>query len=210
MTVIRWDQEGDKRYETGVDRGVLFLTGGQALPWNGLKQVTEKTDREVKSYYLDGQKYLDRYVPGSYEANLEAYTYPDELDTLLGLSEFAPGVYLHDQSAGLFNLSYRTGIGDDLDAEAGYRIHVIYNVLAVPSPVAMPSKSDTVTLTPFQWTLKGTPSQLFGARPTSHISFDTRMLDPDVLLVVESSLYGTAITDPYLPPLVNFLDLIAP
>jgi hypothetical protein len=210
MTKLAWDQVGDRRYEMGVDRGVLFLSNGITLPWNGLKSVQEKTDREVKSFYIDGQKYLDRHVPGSYAATLEAFTYPDELDTLLGLSEFAPGVYLHDQSAGLFHLSYRTGIGDDLDPEAGYRIHIVYNVIAVPTDRNVPSIADTVNLTPFQWALSGTPSQLFGARPTSHLSIDTRLVDPDALEVIENTIYGTLHTDPYLPSLVNFLDMIAP
>ena len=46
MTALTWDQVGDRRYETGVDKGVLYLadpsgqyTEGEA--WNGLTAVNE-------------------------------------------------------------------------------------------------------------------------------------------------------------------------
>jgi hypothetical protein len=57
MTVLEWDKIGDRRYETGVDRGVLFPPNGPAVPWNGLTAITETVSREVKSYYVDGVKY---------------------------------------------------------------------------------------------------------------------------------------------------------
>jgi hypothetical protein len=75
MTALEWDKVGDRRYETGIDRGVLFVKGGPAVPWNGLSSVTEAVGRDVKSYYLDGVKYLDHHVPGSYSAKLAAFTY---------------------------------------------------------------------------------------------------------------------------------------
>src|SRR4051812_9206458 len=97
MTALAWDQVGTRRYETGIDRGVLYTLDGVAVPWNGLVSISEDLEREVKSYYLDGVKYLDHQVLGAYAAKLGAYTYPDELDALLGLHDFAPGVVLHDQ-----------------------------------------------------------------------------------------------------------------
>jgi hypothetical protein len=63
MTEIKWDEVGARRYETGVDRGVLYLPAGTAVPWNGLTAVTENVERDVKSYYIDGVKYLDQQVP---------------------------------------------------------------------------------------------------------------------------------------------------
>lgn len=209
MTALEWDKIGDRRYETGVDRGVLFPPDGPAVPWNGLTSVTETVSREVKSYYIDGIKYLDHHIPGSYAAKLAAFTYPDELDTLLGMSEYAPGVFLHDQRTKLFHLSYRTLVGNDIDGtEHGYKIHVIYNILAIPSDNAMETISDTVSVNPFEWDLTGTPNLMFGARPTAHISLDSRRIDPTLLETLEDLIYGTAELDPSLPNLVDLLALV--
>lgn len=218
MTVLEWDKVGDRRYETGIDRGVLFPPNAPAVPWNGLTSVTETVSRDVKSYYLDGVKYLDHHVPGSYAAKLAAFTYPDELETLLGMTEYAPGVFLHDQRAKLFHLSYRTLVGNDVDGtDHGYKVHVVYNLLAVPSDKAMNSLSNQVSAEPFEWDLTGTPNVMFGIRPTSHISVDSRKISPAMLAIVEGLLYGTPHvdddhpgTDPSLPGLIDLLALVAP
>src|SRR5215204_7134875 len=116
MTALVWDQVGERRYETGIDHGVLYLDSGDAVPWNGLIGVNEIVGRETKPYYIDGIKFLDHKVLGSYAAKLSAYTYPDEMDELVGTLEFTPGVFLHDQpSAKFFNLTYRTMVGNDVD-----------------------------------------------------------------------------------------------
>jgi hypothetical protein len=208
MTPLVWDQVGERRYEMGVDRGVLYLPDGSAVAWNGLTSVNETVSREVKSYYIDGIKYLDHHVPGSYAAKLSAFTYPDEFEALVGNPEFAPGVVLHDQRSKLFNLSYRTQVGSDLDEELGYKVHVLYNLLANPSDITFDSKSDSPDLKPFTWDLTGTPSVMFGIRPTSHISLDSRRIDPDLLFEIEGLLYGMPTTDPALPNLVDLLGLV--
>lgn len=208
MTVLEWGAVGDRRFETGVDRGVLYMPDGSAIAWNGLTNVTETRTREIKSYYLDGVKYLDRHVPGSYAAKLAAFTYPDELEGLLGNPEFAPGVTLYDQKASYFHLSYRTGIGNDLDPQAGHKIHVVYNVTASPADFSIDTASDQITAKPFEWNLVGTPQILYGIRPTSHISIDTTRLDPEVLAEVEAVLYGTEEEDAALPDFIELLTMM--
>lgn len=208
MTALEWDRVGQRFFEKGVDRGVLYPRGGAAVPWNGLTNVTENSTSEVKSFWMDGVKYLDHHVPGSYSAKLEAFTYPDELEDLTGTARYAPGVYLHDQKARIFHLSYRTGIGNDIDQNAGYKIHIVYNVMAMPSSSGMSTLSDTVDVAKMTWDLTGTPPQMFGVRPTSHISLHSLSMDPALLENVESLLYGTANTDPALPSMVDLLTLI--
>lgn len=218
MTTLTWDQVGDRRFESGVDRGVLYLPDGSAVAWNGLVSITEEVDREVKSYFIDGVKYLDHQVPGVYAAKLGAFTYPDELDELIGNRQFSPGVYVHDQHSQLFNMVYRTREGNDLDVDAGYKIHVVYNILATPSPVGLSTLSDSPDAALFEWSLTGTPSQMFGVRPTSHISLHSRGMDPVVLSVIEDFLYGTngdpeadpvvPPTDPILPDLATLLNML--
>lgn len=208
MTALAWDQVGDRRYESGVDRGVLYTRDGIAVPWNGLVSVTENTEREVKSYFIDGIKFLDHQVPSVYSAKLGAFTYPDELDELIGVSKFVPGVFVHDQRSKLFHLSYRTREGNDLEGpEADYKIHIVYNVLAVPSSAAFNSISNSPATALFEWSLTSAPPQMLGIRPTSHISLHSRSIDSTLLEILENLLYGTDDADPSLPDLVDLLAL---
>ena len=210
MTALVWDQVGERRYETGVDRGVLYPPSGVAVPWNGLISVNETVTREVKSYYIDGVKFLDHHVPGSYSAKLSAFTYPDEMDELIGTQEFVPGVFVHDQrSPRLFNFSYRTLVGNDVEGmDHGYKIHILYNLLAIPDDVTYNTIGESVEPQAFGWTISGAPSQMFGIRPTSHISLDSRRIDSALLLDLERQLYGTVVTEPSLPGIVELLGMV--
>jgi len=208
MAVLEWDMVGERFFQTGVDRGVLFTVTGDAFVWNGLTNVEEATSREVKSYYMDGIKYLDHHVPGSYAGKIEAFTYPDVLDDLTGVMKYAPGVYLHDQRASVFHLSYRTGVGNDLDQSLGYKLHIVYNVIAVSSGGGIATIGENVEPGKFSWDLTGTPPVMFGARPTSHIHLDSRFVSQTLLARVEALLYGTQDADPALPSMVDLLTLV--
>lgn len=210
MSTLVWDQVGVRRYETGVDRGVLYSQLSRPVPWNGLISINEVTSREVKPYYIDGIKYLDHFVPGTYSAKLSAFTYPDVMDELVGAQEFAPGVFLQDQaSPQLFNLSYRTKVGNDVEGvEYGYKLHILYNLLATLSDTTLTTVGSSVTPQSFEWTLSGTPPAVYGIRPTSHIYLDSRRMDVDTLAQVEGSLYGTSSSLPYLPTMLDLLDMV--
>jgi len=209
MTMIDWDKVGERRFETGVDRGVLYLPDGSAVPWNGLTEVSEARGREVKSYYLDGIKFLDHHVPGAFSGKIKAFTYPDELEVTMGNAEFAPGVVVHDQPASLFNLSYRTRIGNDLEGtDHGYKVHILYNLTASASDVAFASVGADVTPQVFEWNLTGTPATMWGIRPTSHVSVDSRKASSELLTALEAMLYGTAEVDPALPGIVELLAMV--
>ena len=208
MTALEWDRIGERYFETGVDRGVLYTVDGDAVPWNGLTQISENSTGEVKSFYLDGVKYLDHYVVGAYSAKLEAFTYPDVLDELTGSALYAPGVYLYDQGAKTFHLSYRTKVGNDLDPDLGYKIHIVYNVMALASSSGFSTIGQNVDPAKLSWDLSATPPAMFGARPTAHISLHSRGIDPDLLETIEGLLYGDVDTDPALPSMVDLLTMI--
>ena len=207
MTALVWDQVGDRRYETGIDHGVLYPLSGNAVPWNGLISVNEIASQEVKPYYIDGIKFLDHHVPGAYSAKLSAFTYPDEMNELVGIGEFVPGVFVHDQrSSKFFNLSYRTMMGNDSEGfDHGYKIHILYNLLAVLSDTTMGTIGESVTPQTFEWSIFGTPPPMPGIRPTSHISLDSRRINPGMLIALEGSLYGSEDNDPNLPTLDTLL-----
>jgi hypothetical protein len=207
MARLEWDKVGERFFETGIDRGVLFTVEGIAVPWNGLTQISENSSSEVQPYWQDGVKYFEQYSPGVYSAKLSAFTYPDVLDELTGAVSYAPGVHVHDQTARAFHLSYRTGVGNDLDAEVGYKLHVIYNVLAIPS-YDISTVGETTEPAQMTWDLSATPSSVAGIRPTAHISLQSRWTNPATLETIEGLLYGNDAINPALPSMANLLTLV--
>lgn len=206
MAKLEWDKIEDRIIQTGVDRGVLYPLDGPGVAWNGIVSVDEKTSRQVKPYFLDGIKFLDHFVPGAYEAKLSVFTYPEELDEILGTHEFIPGVRVHDQRAGMFHLSYRTLIGDPLEGlDLGYKLHLIYNLTANPSDTSFKTLAGNTEAETFGFDLSGVQTSMWGIRPTNHLSFDSRHTDPAILADIEETLYGTTTVDPAMPDLVELL-----
>jgi hypothetical protein len=206
MTALVWDQVGERFYQTGIDRGVLYLHDGTVAVWNGLTAVEESTASEVKSFYLDGVKYLETSIPGDFQGKLRAFTYPDEFDSVNGIVEAAPGLVYHDQPAKSFNLSYRTKLSNDLDSELGYKIHILYNIIASPDAYTFASIKESGEAIEFGWTLSGTPSKIEKFKPTVHISIDSTKTPIDILQLVEEILYGTNIADPSLPSILELAE----
>lgn len=200
MTVIEWDKIGERFYQTGVDRGVLYLKDGTAVPWNGLTSVDDGTNSELKSYYLDGVKILNHVTPGEFVGKLSAFTYPEEFDRVVGVTKVANGLSFYEQRPQSFNLSYRTRLGNDLEGkDYGYKIHLLYNLVATPDSHTFESVKIPAVPGEFAWSLTGTPQDTKGFRPTVHVSMDSTKTDPIVLQSVENMLYGTASTAPQFP-----------
>lgn len=210
MATLVWDKVGERYFQTGVDRGVLYLIDGTAIPWNGLTGVEENTARDVRSFFLDGVKYLDSVIPGDFSGRLRALTYPDEFDAVNGIVDVSPGMSYHDQPGQFFHLSYRTKIGNDLEGlNHGYKIHLLYNLVANSDVVGFETVQDPVTPLEFAWALSGIPPSAEGRRPTVHISIDSTKTDPRTLEIIEDILYGSEISDPRIPPLDELTDLFA-
>lgn len=207
MTALAWDQVGEKVFQTGVDRGVLYLPDA-AVVWNGLTAIDENPNRENKPYYLDGVKYLQVQSSGEYSAKLKAFTYPEEFDQINGIAPVENGLYLHDQPLSKFSLSYRTIIGNDLNGtDHGYKIHILYNLIAIPDSYSYPTLSESNKPIEFGWTLTGTPVMVTGHRPIVHLSINSLDTDSTRLQAIEDILYGAADTDPSLPTVDVLLGL---
>jgi hypothetical protein len=204
MSKLVWDKEGERRYETGVDHGVLFLrdavTGEYetGIVWNGLTAVTESpTGAEATPQYADNMKYLNLMSNEEFGATIEAFTYPDEFEALDGSLALAAGVYAGQQARGSFGFSYRTKIGNDLvGQDAGYKIHLVYGCMASPSEKARNTVNDSPEAVTFSWELTTTPVEVgtVGAvvfRPTAHISISSLEVEPADLTALETILYGT-------------------
>ena len=207
MTLV-WDEIGSRTYESGVDRGVLYLPDGTGVVWNGLVSINEKNSKTKTPSYFDGRKIADLVQLGDYEAVIKAYTYPDEFSLLDGSVEFVNGVFLEDQPVKTFGLSYRSMIGNDVDSDAGYKIHVVYNLTAVPNDVEHATQSNDPDLIEFEWEVSAVPEDIPGYRPTAHLVIDSRSISPALLDTVEDILYGTESVPAELIPMDELLAII--
>lgn len=205
MAVLTWDQAGQRLYETGVDKGVLYLpTGGVydvGYAWNGLTAVTESpSGAEPTPLYADNIKYLNLLSVEELSATIEAFTYPDQFAQCDGSAAPQTGVAVGQQSRSVFGLSYRTKLGNDLLAdEYGYKIHMIYGALAAPSEKAYATINDTPEAIAFSWEISTTPVSVTGLKPTSLLTIDSSKVTSGNLETLENALYGTSGTTARLP-----------
>jgi hypothetical protein len=204
MTRLLWDQVGERRFENGVDRGVLYLaTGGvydSGFTWNGLTTVTESpSGAEVSPQYADNIKYLNLVSAEDFNATVEAFTYPNEFSQCDGSQEMQPGVMVSQQTRRSFGMSYRTQVGTDLSASAGYKLHLVYGALAAPSEKAFGTINDSPEALAFSWDVSTTPVAVTGGKPTAMITVDSTKVPAANLQALEDALYGTAGTQPRLP-----------
>jgi hypothetical protein len=211
MTALDWDVVGQRFYETGVDRGVLYLPDGSGIPWNGLTGVVEEFgDYDTTPRYLDGVKYLDDVPFTDFSGTLTALTYPDEFLEMEGSLDLGNGLSVDNQASKQFGLTYRTLVGNDVNgSDHAYKIHILYNLTAVVSDDEHGTLTDVASPLEFSWGLTSTPMSISGYRPTAHIIFDSRYLDPNIIHAIEFILYGGRAADPRLPTVDDFLDLIA-
>ena len=208
MSKIKWDEDGTRIYETGVDRGVLYLpTDGvysKGVAWNGLTAVTESpSGAEETALYADNSKYLSLRSVEEFGATIEAYTYPDEFGTCDGSVELVKGVSIGQQKRHSFGLSYRTLIGnDEVGEDFGYKIHLVYGATASPSEKARNTINDSPEATTMSWELTTVPVKVSGMKPTAHLIVDSRTADATKLAAFEAILYGadaTPATEARLP-----------
>lgn len=214
-TSLNWNGPGERFYETGVDRGVLYLDGLDGIAWNGLVAVSESpSGGDAKPYYVDGVKYLNHAVKEEFEASVEAYTYPDEFAMCDGSNSIAQGLFITQQMRQSFGLSYRTRVGNDLEGIAhGYKIHIVYGALATPSSKDYKTFDDSTDVLTFNWKLTATPKKFedaaFGTKYGAHIVVDSRKTYPWVMAAIESVLYGSISTAPTLPTPSELIALFA-
>ena len=206
MSKIVWDQTGERLYETGVKRGVLYVqdSGGtypKGVAWNGLTAVTESpSGAEATPLYADDIKYLNLISTEELGGTIEAYTYPDEFAECDGSASIATGVYIGQQPRKTFGMCYTTTVGNDVDSNAhGYKLHLIYGALASPSEKAYSTINDSPEAITFSWEFSTTPVNVTGFKPTANIVIDSTKATPEKMAALEKILYGDADVEPRLP-----------
>ncbi len=204
MSKLVWDKVGERFYETGVSKGVLYPqsegTYQNGVAWNGLTNVSESPEgAEATPLYADNIKYLNLMSAEEFKATIEAYTYPDEFGACNGEASIAKGITIGQQKRSPFGLSYQTKIGNDEDSDLGYKIHLVYGALAAPSEKAYNTVNDSPEAITFSWEITTTPVAVEGFKPTAILTIDSTKVTKENLEKLEKKLYGDTETQPTLP-----------
>jgi hypothetical protein len=209
MAKLTWGNPGERFFEVGVDRGVLYPKTGDGVAWSGLIAVSENpSGGDSTPRYMDGLKYQDRGAPEEFSGTIEAYTYPLEFAVCDGTVALDDGFFVTQQYRLPFGLSYRTKVGNDVDgADHGYKIHIVYNARANPSQKTNQTETDSPDTLTFSWDFSTKPEHIPGVRPTAHVVIDSRLSDPFVTAAIEDILYGSDIAAPRLPTPAEMIEI---
>ena len=205
MSKLVWDKTGERLYETGVSKGVLYVQEAGAYPkgvaWNGLTAVTESpSGAEATPLYADDIKYLNLMSAEEFGGTIEAYMYPDEFKVCNGEADLTTGVSIGQQDRKTFGFCYRTIVGNDVDNNNhGYKLHLVYGALASVSEKAFATVNDSPEAITFSWEFTTTPVTVDGFKPTSIVTIDSTKADNAKLAALEDILYGSDDVEARLP-----------
>lgn len=219
MAALQWDQVGERKYENGVQKCVLYPMVSASYPvgvaWNGITAITESPDgADVTDLWADNIKYGTMRAAETFGGTIEAYTYPDEWEECDGSASPISGVAVGQQSRKTFGLCYRTEVGTDANAAAGYKIHVVYGATASPSERNHETINDSPDATTMSWEFTTIPAPFSATgsystlKPAAHIVFDSITLGSTKMAALESVLYGGT-SSAYLPLPDALLALVA-
>lgn len=192
MSRIEWGVVGTRQYESGIDRGVLYVNDQEGVAWPGLISVSESSDGgESVPYYLDGQKYLNVDATSWFDATIIAFSHPSEFRVCEGVATLEPGLLVTQQPKRAFNLSYRTMLGNDTDGvDHGYKLHLVYGAMTTSPGRTRKTLAATPEATPTAWEISARPALATGKKAPAHLVVDSRITPPALLAELEDILYG--------------------
>lgn len=203
MSLIKWDQIGEKKYKTGVDHGVLYLQRNGAYPkgvaWNGLTAVNKTpSGAEDNKLYADNMQYLNLKSAEILGLTIDCYMYPDEWAECNGEAELAEGVFLGQQRRNIFGFSYRNKLGNDTEGEDyGYELNLVYGCSASPSEQSNQTINDSPEAATFSYEVSTTPVNVSGVgpngkpyKPSACVTVDSTKVSREKMVKLEEILYG--------------------
>lgn len=162
--------------------------------WDGATRISKKrVGKSLNSVYYDGVRVdvleENTITPYDLDLRLNCLTYPDILETLVGVSE-SPGVkYEANNHHKTFGLSYQTRVGDE-----GYKIHYYPSVKATPTEITYSTMSNSPEPVEFSFDLAVIRPQAYQADGVTAlgVTLDTEMLSKSLTDRVEYLLYEDA------------------
>lgn len=171
---MTWDT--GRGYDSGIDRGVLYSPGKPGEAWNGLVSLLEaEQESGTRPLYLDGFRVVSRQKAGGFSGTIGAFTYPDSFyEDVLSQKRSRP-----------FGMCYR----------AANKIHILYNVLVSPAPMAR-EQNNTET---FNWPFTTKPIEMSDGLRSAQLVIDRDLAYSWTIEALEEVLYGSEAEAPRLP-----------
>jgi hypothetical protein len=216
MPRLVWDQAGERLYETGTSRGVLFVqdAAGAYAPgvaWNGLVSVKKTPEGgEENALYADNMKYLSLMSAENLNGSIDAYTYPEEFEACDGSAVVNPGVFVGQQSRTPFALAWSTIVGNDTQGNAfGEKIHIVYNAKVSPAERAYETINDDPEAITFSWEFSTTPVDLsdIGLDPSAGVTISRTEVTPAIWTALTDRIYGTEALTSDLPSIQEIITM---
>lgn len=212
MSRITWDERGERLYETGIDRVVIYRSNN-AEGWNGVTAVNEgPSGGEASKLYADNGVYLTRVSAEELGLTIEAFDYPESFESALGRIQPKPGVFIGQQERKHFGICYRTLIGnDDKGNKFGYIINIAWDCIASPSEQNHETVNDSADIDPNSWEVSVSPVKYGEYEPTSILRISSKKMSDagirNILSDIERILYGTDSTNPRLPTMSELVEI---
>ena len=209
--LLNWGNLNTHYYENGVDRGVLYVKNEYGVAWHGLTSVVEQSNMsDPKALFLDGTKFNQVQQNSNFSASITAYGAPDIFKKCEGVDSISNGLFVTEQRRVPFDISYRTKVGSAANSnEDHYKIHLVYNCLAVKDDITYNTVSETPEPIVHGWKLHTVPVAIFGKRATAHIVVDSRYTPTYLLKTLEDILYGSPVNEPTMPDMEDVLALFS-
>ena len=211
MSKLVWDATGEREYNLGVSKCVLFpidaATGNHetGVAWNGLTGVDENPDgADINDIWADNIKYATFQTAENQKGSIKAYMFPPEFYPCLGMltPDDAPGMAFTGQAHKAFSFVYRTELGTDINENAGYVLHFVYNCKVQPSSKSHATKNENPDPEEMSWDYSATPVNVTGvAGVTTTAAFEIKstLFTKAQMDAVEDIIYGGTNTNATLP-----------
>lgn len=203
---LSWNDAGKRFYKTGIDRCVLFpiIDGNyqKGVAWCGLTKVDSSFGGHDKSdLYTGDVKSEILFSPYEYGGTIGAYSYPDEFDRCIGNDQVTDGLIVTFQKQQRFGFCYRKMIGNDTEGHNfGYELHFVYNAMVTGLEDSAETIGAQAMPDELSFEFECIPINLeFGDyESVSRIIVRSTSIDPEKLLEIENTIYGTDNTDPVM------------
>jgi hypothetical protein len=171
-TKLKWDQTGERFYETGASHAILFLGAekktatidsvadvitnyGAGVAWNGFTGCDESPDgADITKKYANNGEYVSFRAAEALNFTIKAFTYPTEWKICDGrrYASDVEGFSVGQQTRKRFGFVYETIKGNDTEENDFARIfHVYYGCTASPSDRSYETVNDSPDNIEFSW-----------------------------------------------------------
>lgn len=213
---LTWDDVGTHYFKIGIDRGVLYPYVDDAyekgVSWSGLTGIEYSfSGREKTALYTGGVKSRILLTPEEFGGTINAFYYPDEFERCMGnaIDSELDGLVIGQQEEMSFGITYRTRLGNDASgADFAYQIHFVYGAIVTGVTDANSTVNASADLTPMSWTFDTIPEAFNGYSPVSHLFVDSRKFSAESMNYLETAIWGSENSEPYLPMLSEIQELL--